>query len=52
MMPNLLAAIRKPSATCGDALAAHSLPFTNAAAVGGRFEEVVQPLYILKTGVF
>jgi hypothetical protein len=49
--PTFLAAIRKPSAACGVALAAYSLTFAKK-AIGGRIEEVVQPLYILRTGVF
>jgi hypothetical protein len=47
MMPNLLAAIRKPSAAYGKDC---SLSFA-IKAVGGRIEEVVQPHYILRTGL-
>jgi hypothetical protein len=49
--PNFLATIRKPSAACGEALAAYSLTFANK-AIGGRIEELVHPHYILRTGVF
>jgi len=50
-MPNLLSAVRKPSAAYAAAPAACSLIFANK-AVRGRIEELVQPLYMLRTGVF
>jgi hypothetical protein len=49
MMPNLFAAIRKPSVACGEALA-YPLTFPNT-AVNGRIEELVHPHYILWTGL-
>jgi len=51
MMPNLLSGVRKPSAAYAAAPTAYSLTFANK-AIGGRLEELVQPQYILRTGVF
>jgi hypothetical protein len=50
MVPNLFAALRNPSAACGEALASCSLTFA-IKATGGRIEEVVHAPYILWTGV-
>jgi hypothetical protein len=50
MMPNLFAAIRKPSVACGPALTAYPLAFAKKAN-GGRIEELVHPHYILRTGL-
>jgi hypothetical protein len=49
-MPRLLPAVGNPSVSCGEALVARSLTFANTAK-GARVEELVHPLYILRTGV-
>jgi hypothetical protein len=49
-MPRLFQAVRNPGVSCGEAPVVYSLTFANAAK-GGRVEELVHPLYILRTGV-
>jgi hypothetical protein len=51
MMPNPLTALRNPRSVCREALASYTPTFANE-AFGGRIEELVHPLYILRTGVF
>jgi len=51
MIPHLLTVLRKPSSAYGGMLSATPVVFARE-AIGGRIEELVHPLYILRTGVF
>jgi len=51
MVPNLLTVLRKPNSADGGMLSATPVVFARE-AIGGRIEELVHPLYILRTGVF